>query len=86
MQIEIFETNKTPHKTGCTANRGWFWHFRSKGRITADSEAFPTKAHAVRAAKAVVTAVVKQAVGHKPVMVWTQYPEGALTIIEWELG
>ena len=37
----------------------WYWHFKSKGRITADAESFPTKAHAMRAAKAVVKAVVK---------------------------
>jgi uncharacterized protein YegP (UPF0339 family) len=38
----------------------WYWHFRSKGRVTADSESFPSKAHALRAAKAVVRAVIKR--------------------------
>ena len=33
---------------------GWYWHFKNKGRITADAESFPTKAHAMRAAKAKV--------------------------------
>lgn len=47
MQIEVFE-----------GKRGWHWHFRSKGRLTADSESFPTKSHALRAAKAVVSAVL----------------------------
>jgi hypothetical protein len=38
---------------------GWYWHFKNKGRVTADAESFPTKAHAIRAAKAVVKAVIK---------------------------
>jgi uncharacterized protein YegP (UPF0339 family) len=50
MYIEIFN-NRTDE---------WYWHFRNKGRITADSEAFPTKAHALRAAKAVVTATIAE--------------------------
>lgn len=37
----------------------WRWHFKSKGRITADAEAFPSRANATRAAKSVVKAVVK---------------------------
>jgi hypothetical protein len=41
----------------------WYWHFRSKGRITADSEGFPTKAHAMRAAKGLVRAVTKNMSG-----------------------
>jgi len=40
--------------------KGWYWHFRAKnGNIVSDAEAFPTKANAMRAAKAVVKAVVK---------------------------
>lgn len=38
----------------------WRWRFRNKGRVTACGEGHPTKAHAVRAAKAVVTGVLKQ--------------------------
>jgi len=71
MRIEVFH-----------GNDGWFWHFRNKGRITADSEAFPTKAHAVRAAKAVVVAVFKRVVA-KPVLVWEKAEAGSLTIIVW---
>lgn len=35
------------------------WEFKSKGRITANNETFPTRGNAVRAAKAVVTAIAK---------------------------
>ena len=54
MHIDIFRgaTSAKYHQ--------WYWHFENKGRITADSEAFPTKQHAVRAAKACVRAVVKR--------------------------
>ncbi len=50
MHIEVFETDK--------GSGQWYWHFRNKGRVTADSEAFPSKNNAIRAAKAVVTAVI----------------------------
>jgi len=53
MQIEVFETR----------GKQWCWHFRNKGRVTADSEQFPTKAHAIRAGKAVVRAVVPKNIG-----------------------
>lgn len=73
MQIEVFQ--------GIRKN-DWRWHFRNKGRITADAEAFPTKAHAIRAGKAVVKAVIKRTgeiapefqskkVGETTVIVWT---------------
>lgn len=29
----------------------WYWHFKNKGRITANAEAFYSKANAIRAAK-----------------------------------
>jgi len=41
------------------ADGEWHWRFESKGRITADSESFPTKANAMRACKGVITAVFK---------------------------
>lgn len=37
----------------------WHWHFKNKGRVTADAEAFPSKANATRAAKSVVAGVLK---------------------------
>lgn len=60
MHIEIFrgEAQETA--------QNWYWHFKNKGRITADGEAHPTKANAMRAAKGVVRAVLKE-VGTKPV-------------------
>jgi uncharacterized protein YegP (UPF0339 family) len=42
-----------------SADGQWHWHFKTKGRITADSESFPSKSNAVRAAKSVVKAVLK---------------------------
>ncbi len=53
MHIEIWESGhgKAQH---------WRWHFKARnGRIVADAEAFPTKAHAMRAAKAAVRAILK---------------------------
>lgn len=51
MKIEVFVDD----------NNFWYWHFRAKnGRITADAEAYASKANAIRAAKAVVKAVVKE--------------------------
>lgn len=49
MKIEVLKT---------TGRQPWHWHFKNKGRITAAAEAFPSKAHAVRAAKAVVKATL----------------------------
>jgi hypothetical protein len=54
MFIEIWQGKSVGNR------QSWFWHFKSKGRVTADSEAFPTKAHAMRAAKGVVNGVVKE--------------------------
>lgn len=41
-----------------TVDNKWYWHFLSKGRITAQGESHPSKGNAVRAAKAVVRAIV----------------------------
>jgi uncharacterized protein YegP (UPF0339 family) len=63
MQIEVFEgevRQKTETRMVIT-KKVWYWHFRqSNGRIVADAEEFPSKAHAVRAAKAVVKAIMKR--------------------------
>ncbi len=48
MKVKLFE-----------GKDGWRWRFESKGRITADSEAFDSESNAVRAAKAVVKSVLK---------------------------
>lgn len=81
MHIEVFEGKKI----GPKSPPRWYWHFASKGRITADSEAFPTKAHAVRAAKSVVRAVVKEVgVSPDPVTFETlKTPPSFVTIIRW---
>jgi len=50
MHIEVFEGKKEGQ---------WYWHFRNKGRVTADSEAFPSRHHATRAARSVVVACVR---------------------------
>lgn len=52
MHIEVFPEG------GVTAGASWYWHFRNKGRVTADSESFTSKGHAIRAGKAVVRAVI----------------------------
>lgn len=49
MHIEIFQTS----------NGQWYWHKRNVGKVTCDSEEFPTKQHAIRAAKADVTQTIK---------------------------
>ena len=53
MHIEIFQTEPVEKSDP------WYWHKNNKGKITCDSEAFPTKANAVRAAKADVTQTIK---------------------------
>ncbi len=52
MHIEVWQSN--------LGAKQWHWHFLSKGRITACAESFPTKSHALRAAKAVVRGVLKR--------------------------
>lgn len=50
MKIEVF----------VGSNGDWYWHFRAKnGRVTADAEAYASKANAIRAAKAVVKGVMQ---------------------------
>lgn len=56
MYIEIFKGKPSSAKSP----QAWRWHFKNKGRITADAEAFPTKTHAIRAAKACVRATIKE--------------------------
>jgi len=75
MHIEIWYDE--PQNDG----QGWFWHFKNKGRITAYAEAFPTRGHAVRAAKAVVKAVFKEAKGMTVQFVETE--ANSVTRIKW---
>jgi len=49
MHIEIFQASNTQ----------WYWHKRNVGKVTCDSEEFPSKQYAVRAAKADVTQTIK---------------------------
>ena len=56
MHIEIF----TGEKIGPKSPDRWYWHkVNNNGKITCNSEAFPSKAHALRAAKADVTHTIK---------------------------
>jgi uncharacterized protein YegP (UPF0339 family) len=57
MHIEVFKGRGA---------QPWRWHFRNKGRVTADSEGFPSKAHAIRAAKGVVRAVLAEGLAFRP--------------------
>ena len=67
MKIEVFRgIGVTPR----SHRNSWYWHFKAtNGKVTADSEAFPTKAHAVRAAKQVVRQVIKKHSSY-PVAFW----------------
>lgn len=42
------------------ADQRWHWNIHSRGRIVGDAESFPTKQHALRAAKAVIRGVIKR--------------------------
>ena len=82
MHIEIFQTPRvTKHEKAQT----WHWHFKNKGRITADAEAFPSRSNAVRAAQAVVRAVVKEvSSGMGVVFKQEKKTKGTIdTIIRW---
>ncbi len=61
----------------------WRWHKVNRGRITCSAEGFPTKAHAIRAAKADVAQTLKplDVVG-APVAFRVQTLDG-ITRIEW---
>jgi hypothetical protein len=60
----------------------WRWHSVSKGRVTSSSEAFPSKAHALRAAKGLVRAVLRPICGRSPVA-WTQTEREGKTVLRW---
>ncbi len=42
------------------ADQRWHWNIVSKGRIVGDAESFPTKQHALRAAKGVIRGVIRK--------------------------
>lgn len=75
MHIEVWKTG--------TSKQPWHWHFKNGSRITADAEAFPSKAHAIRAAKAVVRAVVKHADGSYIAEFVMKEGKDGKTIIRW---
>lgn len=79
MHIEVFEGYSLTNST----DPAWYWHFKAKnGKVTADSEAFPTKAHAIRAAKAVVRAVMNCPSGGLTVQ-FTQHESEGCLVIKW---
>lgn len=82
MHIEIFKRGGFNKAKQCETPHAWFWHFKNKGRITADAEPFPTKAHALRAAKAVVTAVLKPT-GAAPHFTAVLSKDTTITKITW---
>lgn len=77
MHIEVFPNER--HQ--------WFWHFKNKGRITANAEAFPSRANAMRGAKSLVRAVLRridlQAAGAYIAPDFTTRVSHGVTIIEW---
>lgn len=82
MHIEVFQSAKSAISP--KAPQRWYWHFKNKGRITAATESFPTKAHAMRAAKAVVKGVLKECGMSVPSMLtWTVAKKDNITTIMW---
>jgi uncharacterized protein YegP (UPF0339 family) len=75
MHIEVW-------KSVAERDQKWYWHFKNKGRVTADSEAFPTRAHAARAAQSVVKAVIKRVSGVPPCFTF-MLPVLGVTKITW---
>jgi hypothetical protein len=74
MHIEVFQSEVTT---------AWFWHFKNKGRITANAESFPSKAHAMRAAKATVKAVLKEYFNYPPTLLFKQHESEGFWVIQW---
>lgn len=80
MHIEVWQ--------GPATGQRWHWHFKQpNGRIVADAEAFPTQAHAVRAAKAVVRGIIKPwrvfFPNEWPNFTAKRSPDGKRLIIRW---
>lgn len=84
MHIEVFpDKDSYIDPNGKLVATSWYWHFKAKnGKVTADSEAFPTKAHAIRAAKAVVRAVMNCPSGGLTVQ-FTQHESEGCLVIKW---
>lgn len=61
----------------------WYWHFRARnGKIVSDAEGFPTKANALRAAKAIMRAVCRPYVS--PAFTIAPHPKRpGVTVIRW---
>jgi hypothetical protein len=77
MHIEVwFDDENNPRQP-------WHWHFKNKGRITAAAESFPSKGHAIRAAKAVVKAVLKAYFNYPPTLVFSQWESEGFWVITW---
>ncbi len=76
MQIEVFEGQQGM----------WYWHFRNKGRVTANGESHISKGKAIRAAKGVVRAVCKpltEVFSRRPVAFKDAVVENGITIFKW---
>lgn len=84
MHIEVFpDKDSYIDPNGKLVATSWYWHFKAKnGKVTADSEAFPTKAHAIRAAKNTVKAVFAPVSGSMKVTFDQHESEGCL-VIKW---
>ncbi len=62
----------------------WRWHKVNRGRITCSAEGFPTKAHAIRAAKADVRQTVKAArIYNVAMLMFRADTLDGITRIEW---
>lgn len=84
MHIEVWQgTNRVSETTGRVVAQRWHWHFKNRGRIVADAEAFPSKGNAIRAAKAVVRGVVNLWPGTPVYFTQKPSPDGKRTILRW---
>jgi hypothetical protein len=83
MHIEVFEGKDKDELRG-DSHPAWFWHFKNRGRVTADSEAFPTKYNAERAAVAVVRAVIKEVSGDAPISFYHGTDKKGVHYIKWD--
>lgn len=85
MKIIVFKSLPDVITTKRASDQPWHWHMENKGRITTDGESHPDRAKAIRAAKGVVSSVLKDA-GMDPTTVqWTKTPrhdlgEGAVEL------
>lgn len=77
MRIEVWQS---PPRVG---DQRWHWHLRANnGRIVTDAESFPTKWHALRAAKTMVRSIVARLDAHLKIT-FESKQSGDKLIVKW---